>query len=395
MAGNRTLEVPINPKILVWARETLNLSVEDAAEAIGVEKSILEQWERGEKRPSFAQLKKIGTIYKRTTAVFLLPSAPQDPPVPKDYRVLDEKAESRLSPSTFIEIRKAQKKREYALELFELAGQELPTFKWKLNLSHDPEKAGQQWRKQFGVEEKSVGAIWKNEYEALNFWKKSIESLGVLVFQASLDSLDELRGLAVYDKNLPLILLNTKDSPRGRIFSLLHEFCHLLLQRSGIGNMEPSFKKNDQVNNIEIYCNAFAAACLLPIEKFTNEIASFKISNSQIANALFDSLSKKYQVSWEVVLRRLLTAGKISQATYRSTREEFKASYQKAKKADGGFADYLTKMLSYNGEPFIGLVLDNFGAGNISVSEATDFLGIKANHFPELQSQLQMRKRRA
>ncbi|WP_413576194.1 ImmA/IrrE family metallo-endopeptidase [Bdellovibrio sp. HCB290] len=391
--ATKSPEVPINPLVLAWARKSLRLSVEEAAELIGINVDTLQEWENGLSRPSFAQLKKVGNSYKRSTAVFLLPRPPEEAPVPKDFRVLDDKTEARLSPSTFIEIRKAQKKRDYALEMIKLSGQEPPTFKWKLTLENDPEEAGKAWRKRFGA--KAASGLWKSEYDALNFWKNSIEDLGVLVFQASLQSVDELRGLAVYHTQIPIIMLNTKDSPRGRIFSLLHEFCHLLLQKSGIGNMEPSYAKKDNFNIIEIYCNAFAAACLLPIEELASEPGFLFIKNNKAEDTFLKSVAKKYQVSWDVVLRRLLTVGKISQSFFNSKRTELRELYDKQKKKENGFVDYITKMVSQNGEPFIGMVLDSISNGHISVSEASDFLGIKANHFPKLQTQIQARKRRA
>lgn len=392
----RTPEVPINPTLLIWARETMRLTLSDAANLIGVDAELLTAWENGTRMPSFAQLKTIGGAYKRATAVFLLPRPPEEAPTPKDYRVLDDKKESKLSPSTFIEIRKAQKKRDYALELLRISGQTSPTFDWKVSLKDDPETAGRSWRKRLGVDDQKTTAQWKDEYEALNFWKSGMEALGVLIFQASLENLDEMRGLAVYHRTLPMILLNTKDAPRGRIFSLLHEFCHLLLQRSGIGNMEPSFNRKDEFNAIEVFCNAFAAGCLLPMEKFLAEPVIAAMKSKQPDFALLNFISRRYQVSWEVVLRRLLSANRISSSTYNATREEMREFFTKKKTDAGGFADYITKTVSYNGEPYISLVLENFKAGNISVSEASDFLGVKANHFDKIQNQVRAnRKRRA
>ena len=77
----RTPEVPINPALLIWARETMRLSLSDAASLIGVDEALLAAWESGTKMPSFAQLKTIGGAYKRATAVFLLPRPPEEAPI--------------------------------------------------------------------------------------------------------------------------------------------------------------------------------------------------------------------------------------------------------------------------------------------------------------------------
>ncbi len=75
---------------------------------------------------------------------------------------------------------------------------------------------------------------WKDEYEALNGWRQAVQDKGVLVFQARGVEVSEMRGFSVADEPMPLIVLNTKDAPNGRVFTLLHEFCHLLLRYGGI-----------------------------------------------------------------------------------------------------------------------------------------------------------------
>jgi Zn-dependent peptidase ImmA (M78 family) len=387
----RTPEMPINSKVLQWARKTLELDVPIAAEKLGIKEELLTDWENGTAKPSYSQLKKIGFVYKRATAVFFLEEPPQDPSKPKDFRVLDEETAKKLDPSTLIEIRSAQRKRLYALELAERLNEGPKPFNWKATISDDAEELGKAWRKRFGI---TIAAqkFFRSEYDAFNTWKRAIENFDVLVFQASLDSLEEMRGLAVYEIKYPLIMLNTKDSPRGKVFSMLHEFCHLLLQKSGIGNMEPPPNRRDVTSQIEVFCNAFAGACLVSQDDFLSE---YEVQNctirSPLDQAALKALANRYQVSWEVILRRLLTFGKISQSFYSSKREDFKKFFTK-KKDDGGFAEYTTKVLSYNGEPFTRLVISSFEAGNITASDVSSYLGIKLKHLDKMESMVRKEK---
>ncbi|MGZ9034940.1 MAG: ImmA/IrrE family metallo-endopeptidase [Rhodospirillales bacterium] len=64
--------------------------------------------------------------------------------------------------------------------------------------------------------------------------------MGVLVFQATRVEMDEVRGFSIAEPVLPVIVVNRKDAPSGRTFSLLHEFTHLLLRRSGICDFDES-----------------------------------------------------------------------------------------------------------------------------------------------------------
>ena len=58
---------------------------------------------------------------------------------------------------------------------------------------------------------------------------------------------------------MPVILINGKDRGNGRVFTLLHEFCHLALRQSGVSNMGGD--RNDAPHpDVEKFCNAVAAA---------------------------------------------------------------------------------------------------------------------------------------
>ncbi|WP_206743056.1 ImmA/IrrE family metallo-endopeptidase, partial [Pseudoalteromonas undina] len=45
---------------------------------------------------------------------------------------------------------------------------------------------------------------------------------------------DEFRGFAIADDHAPVIFINATDTPQAQIFTLLHEFVHLLINESGV-----------------------------------------------------------------------------------------------------------------------------------------------------------------
>jgi DNA-binding transcriptional regulator YiaG len=55
----RTPDALVSPELLVWARETLGLSVDDAAKKAAVRAERLASWEDGTDRPTIAQLRKL------------------------------------------------------------------------------------------------------------------------------------------------------------------------------------------------------------------------------------------------------------------------------------------------------------------------------------------------
>lgn len=59
-------------------------------------------------------------------------------------------------------------------------------------------------------------------------------------------------------------MVNGSDSVRGRLFSLLHEYVHLLLHTGGLCDTVTDTRATDPDRALEARCNAIAAAMLMP-----------------------------------------------------------------------------------------------------------------------------------
>ena len=221
-------EALINPSILAWARESAGFYLEEAAHKIKVSSDVLEACELGEKRLSISQLRLLSNAYKRPLAFFYLPVAPEKEDIPKDFRRLDAKAKKTLSPKLRLEIRKAEYRREVALELYKELDFEIPTFNLKISISSDVIEVSQPIRKLLNVDLDEQKKL-QGEYAVLNFWRERFEKMGILVFQAPMIQLNQMRGFSIDDFPLPIIVLNSKDYPKARVFTLFHELAHLLL----------------------------------------------------------------------------------------------------------------------------------------------------------------------
>jgi len=140
------------------------------------------------------------------------------------------------SPELLLEIRKVRRRRRLALELYEALDEDPPAFGISLDVDRysDPEQVGQQVRRALGIEYVTQ-VRWQGNYgyEALGNWRAAVERRGIFVFQARGVAVDEVRGFSIEDRPLPAIVLNTDDSPKGRLFTLLHELTHLLLREGG------------------------------------------------------------------------------------------------------------------------------------------------------------------
>jgi transcriptional regulator with XRE-family HTH domain len=74
---SRSVPALVTPALLVWARKRSGLTRDQAAKRTGIGVAVLERWESNEDRPTIAQVRKLGKIYKRPLAVFFLQEIPR------------------------------------------------------------------------------------------------------------------------------------------------------------------------------------------------------------------------------------------------------------------------------------------------------------------------------
>jgi Zn-dependent peptidase ImmA (M78 family) len=66
------------------------------------------------------------------------------------------------------------------------------------------------------------------------FWRSSLETKDILVFQFTGVRPKQMLGFSLSFDQLPVIAVNRKVKANGRVFTLLHEFAHLLVGESGV-----------------------------------------------------------------------------------------------------------------------------------------------------------------
>lgn len=375
----------ITPEVLKWARENSGFvnNIDLVAKKLRQKRETIELWEEGKERPTFKQLVKIAKLYKRPVALFYREEPPKNFKPINDYRRLPDVIPLNESPQLNYEIRRARYRRQIALELFEELGEEPPKFNQKIALSDNPEEIGEKIRSLLKVN-KEVQIKWKNDREAFNGWRQALESLGILVFQTGgIDSpkgieISEMRGFAISDRPLPVIVVNSKDSLKGRIFSLLHEFAHILLGDSGISGRDI----NEEVEK-EVFCNHVAGATLLPSDWFQKDELLLSYRDNWSDEAV-EEVAKRFKVSPEVIWRRLSTLKFVTPDIYKVKRQELLDKSTQYKKA-GGFAPPHSRIISSIGRPYIELVLSSYYQEKINSRDVSDYLDMKLNHLPKVE----------
>jgi Zn-dependent peptidase ImmA (M78 family) len=381
------------PAVLKWAREgrfgprVETLEAHWAASWTELSPSIIVEWEKGIGQPTFSQIRKLAEIYKRPLAVFFLTSPPEEINNPPDLRTIGSEDNDVLSPEALLVIRKARRIQEVAATLLEELG-EKPHFKYpRHTVNENASELAKQIRTDLNISLKEQTAFRTFE-DFFEYLRVKIEGSGVITLKTGLQdsfSTADCRALSFADQLPYVILVNNKDSEGAKNFSLVHEFAHLLLRQAGICNNYKSFGAGRGINPVEVFCNQFAASFLVPGNMLLShsELRDDKsLSNEQI-DITAERLALEFKVSRVVILRRLLTLGRIQKPTYDSKTKEWSDENIAPRRPGGRFS--LSTALKKNGVAFSSLVLEAYKNRKISYAGVSDYLGLKTKHLPTFE----------
>lgn len=378
--------IPLNPAILRWARETAGLSIEEVASKLHSKSITTERvaaWERGEGSPTYLQLETLAyKIYKRPLALFFFPEPPLEETPKQAFRTLPEQEIERMSPRLRYLIRQAQSMQLNLAELFD--GVNPAEHQIVRDLRFTPNASISQMvtsvRKYLSVE-LSEQLKWKNAEDAFKNWRNAFEECGVFVFKEAFDN-DAVSGFCLYDNRFSLIYVNNSKPYTRQIFTLFHELAHLL---SGTGGIDAPLEDyidllHGDDKRIEILCNRFAGAFLVPDDDFDRRITSVPVNDKTIGD-----LADLYSVSREVILRKFYDKNLVSQQFYEKKVEQW-AKEANGRAGTGG--DYYRTKGVYLGERYLELVFSRYYQKRISAEQLADYLGVKAKSVPGMEALL-------
>ncbi len=246
----KSVKALINHKILKWAREKrINVTIDYAAEKLDVKPEKLKAWENDIDKPTFAQLKKIAKLYKTHISIFYLPTLPKGFNTLTDYRLLpkSKKPDPEQAYKLNANIVEAYERRERLIGIYELLEKTPPKVSVKIS-SDDSHGSAAEKITQFLEFNREKLPKTTNPYKALKFWKQTFEAKGILVCHTSVNThisveLQTARGFCIAQKPFPVIVVNPKDSPYGRIFTIIHELVVDSPRYYGIILLSIKFKK--------------------------------------------------------------------------------------------------------------------------------------------------------
>lgn len=364
--------IPITPKVLTWARERAGVTLEDAQ----LKFKGIAAWESGESFPTYCQLEKLGEAFQVPIAVFFFPEPPDVPPIRESFRTLPDTQFEQLPPATLALLRKAK---VFQMNLSELSDGRNPAerlilrdlrFTSKTNVA----AMAQRTREYLGISlENQAG--WPDAETAVESWRRVFENSGIAVFKDAFHN-DNYSGFSLYDETFPIIYVNNSAKTR-QTFTLFHELAHLLFHTSGIVSPSemPENGFSASSRRIETICNRFAAEFLLPRKRFEQEIRG-RTTNERTA----EYLAGKHHVSREVIFRRFLDQGFVTESQYNSAKKK----WIRQRRHESGGNYYWTKV-AYLGSRYVSLAFSKYHQNRISEPELADYLDVKVSNLPKLE----------
>jgi len=379
-------QIPVNPKVLKWARETAGLEVDEVVKKIKRKRVTAEtvlSWECGDSSPTYAQLERLAyEIYKRPLALFFFPSPPREDTPKQSFRTLPDYEICRLPARARFLIRKA---RVMQINLAELYDNLNPASRQivrdlSFTLRDSSEKIVSQVREYLEID-LARQIRWKDSEEAFKGWREALEEHGVFVFKDAF-RLENFSGFCLYDEQFPIIYVNNSKPINRQIFTLFHELAHLLFRTGGIDTRLEDYLDFLEGDNrqIEIICNRFGGEFLVPGRDFNRRIRDIVINDESIKK-----LADVYHVSREVILRKLRDRNLVTQAYY-DEKVQVWAQNSGRRPKEGG--DYYRNRKAYLGERYIEQTFSRYYQKRISIEELAEYLGVRVKNVPGMENLL-------
>lgn len=359
-------KIAVNKDVLFWA------IAESQRDTVIIQRTFpkLPQWLSAEDAPTFAQLKKLSDFLYVPFGFLFLDSPPKEPDVIKQFRTINSSQLSIISKG-----------------LKDTLSQMKFISSWMSELRQDENEVPLTWvgscldteaiaqlesavLKVIGLK-KGFSLKFRDPETLFKDLRSRMENEGVLVFRNSKVgsntrrhlSVSEFRAFSLVDSYAPVIFINSADSLTGQIFSLIHEFTHLLIGKTGV-----TLPGKD-----ESICNKTVAALLIPDELLMN-----KLPKGLITLDVIKEVAAQFNVSPLALAYCLLNKSLISEKLKDKVRDETdKAVADKtSKKKSSGGPDFYRAYESNISLSFRRAVATQLRDGLVTYTTASQLLGL-------------------
>ena len=358
----------VNIDRIRWCMSDRNITAEELAAEIGTKEEKLYAILKGETAPSLTQIKNIAKYFNRGLLFFVSEGKVNETKLrtsgfrtlTNEYPQLDSNIKSLME--------RVERQRQIFLNLREELGEdEMQSFRPPRVDKENPKAAA------------SAVRDWLNPNGDRSFdgYRRLIESKGILVFRSNeyigpwrVPAESKIEGFTISHDQFPIIFVRKREARQRELFTLAHELGHLILHREGSIDSEANVFA---AQGRERVVNAFAGNLLVPDEALDLIDDRNKPSSHQDFEEWLKEPSHALGVSVEVVLRRLLEAGRLSKNEYESYRDWKKEQVYPESSVGFRFYRYREPVHIF-GKSYVATVLEALGSKQITITKASRFL---------------------
>jgi Zn-dependent peptidase ImmA (M78 family) len=388
----------LRPEILIWARETAGMSVDEAATKLGINDArgiagtdrlrLLEAEGGTLSRPL---LLKMAKVYRRPLLTFYMSAPPRRGERGGDFRALQERhTDAEPLVDALIRDVRARQSMVRAILIDEEEAAPLP-FVGSMTMDDGVGAVLASIRQTIVFDLTAFRAQGSTE-AAFNLLRTKVEEAGVFVLlignlgsHHSALGVEVFRGFALADPLAPFIVINDQDAKAAWTFTLLHELAHLWLGETGVSGRFAE-------SQVERFCNDVASNILLPNNEL-NLVGIDRGISRQAAALLISRFAKDRLLSRSMVAYRLFRVGSVSEQMWRELVEQFRLEWlqnreiqrERNREQDGGPNYYIVRRHRL-GAALLKFVARSLNGGSLTPTKAAKVLGVKARSVHPLLS---------
>ena len=370
----------INSERIAWCCADHGITPIDLALELKISEVSIERMMAGQDGVTFNQLRKIAEYFGRGILFFLEQEPVDEAQVhTAQFRTLaNQKPE--LSAKLKALIERVEKQREVYLSLCE-----------DLNDTgrigfRPPDLQGKSPRDAAHIARQWLGLSDQNSFDT---YRKAVETRNILVFRSNgyngkwqIAKENPIIGFSLYYTTCPVIVIKKQDSVARQSFTLMHELGHLLLHK--ISSIDDEHDLQSPKGK-ELAANAFAGHLLVPDAFLARIRDAERPDDVSQYDEWLEQPRKEWGVSGEVILRRLLDAGRLPSDRYTAYRQ-WRVQLAVVSK-DGGSRMYRNREPKHVfGDTFVRTVLDALDGRYITLAKASTYLdNLKINDLHQLE----------
>lgn len=243
-----TLHVSINPRVLRWAVERTELTVEDLSQQPCL--ADLASWVSGASEPTLNEAEALAKAAQIPFGYLLLDEPTEHAIDLPDFRARDGQERPGLS----LDLEEVLEESSWRLSWYAEHAVDSPQLLGSAGLKDSPEEAAQSAARRLR---------WSTEYlhnprNALDQLADLVEDAGMLVMRSATRqplSTEEFSGFTLVEDDFVLIFINAAARSTTQLFALAHQLGHVVLGEAGISG--------DRFGHpVERWCHRFAAELL-------------------------------------------------------------------------------------------------------------------------------------